>query len=135
VESALRGRYGRRVETQLADVQLKLAPGHAHLAACSALNREEHGATFVIAKVGGGRSRTMSFYPSPGSPASAVVCCSCPIVGGFSPFHLDFVRYVLRACSSRSPRPCPPVPDYSVAGYNPTSHFLGGASRNVEPGE
>ena len=64
VESALRERYGRRVQAQLADVELKLAPGDGQLTACPTLYWEERGAAFVIAKVGDGRYRTMFFYPA-----------------------------------------------------------------------
>jgi hypothetical protein len=63
VESALRSRYGRRVETQLADVELKVSPKDETLTACPTLYWEERGAAFVIAKVGAGRYRAMFFYP------------------------------------------------------------------------
>jgi len=64
VESTLRERYGRRVETQLAEVELKLSPGDAHLTSCPTLYWEERGAGFVITKVADGRYRTMFFYPA-----------------------------------------------------------------------
>jgi hypothetical protein len=64
VESALRSRYGRRIEAQLADVELKLAPRDETLTACPTLYWEERGAAFVIAKVGDGRYRAMFFYPA-----------------------------------------------------------------------
>ena len=64
VESALRERYGKRVEAQLADVGLKLAPGDEQLTACPTLYWEERGAAFVITKVAEGRYRTMFFYPA-----------------------------------------------------------------------
>lgn len=63
IESALRERYGTRVETQLADVELTLAPGDAQLTACPTLYWEQRGAAFVIAKVGDSRYRAMFFYP------------------------------------------------------------------------
>jgi hypothetical protein len=63
VESALRERYGHRVETQLADVELRLAPGEPALSACPSLYWEERGAAFVLAKIGDGRYRGMFFYP------------------------------------------------------------------------
>jgi hypothetical protein len=68
VESALRERYGKRVETQLADVELKLSPQDEALTACPTLYWEERGAAFVIAKVGDGRYRTMFYYPGDFSP-------------------------------------------------------------------
>ena len=63
VESALLERYGRIVPAQLANVELKLAPGDPHLATCPTLYWEERGAAFVIAKVAESRYRTMFFYP------------------------------------------------------------------------
>jgi hypothetical protein len=62
VESALRERYGRRIEAQLAEVELKLAAGDEQLSACPTLYWEERGAAFVLAKTGEGRYRTMFFY-------------------------------------------------------------------------
>jgi hypothetical protein len=64
VESALRERYGKRVETQLADVELRLTPGDEQLTACPTLYWEQRGAAFVITKVADGRYRTMFFYPA-----------------------------------------------------------------------
>ena len=64
VESTLRERYGRRVEAQLAEVELKVSPADAHLTSCPTLYWEERGAAFVVTKVADGRFRTMFFYPS-----------------------------------------------------------------------
>lgn len=63
IESALRERYGHRVEPQLADVELRLAPGEPQLTACPTLYWEERGAAFVLAKIADGRYRGMFFYP------------------------------------------------------------------------
>ena len=68
VESALRERYGKRMETQLADVELKLSPRDESLTACPTLYWEERGAAFVIAKVADGRYRTMFYYPGDFNP-------------------------------------------------------------------
>ncbi len=68
VESALRERYGKRVEAQLADVELKLSPKDEVLTACPTLYWEERGAAFVIAKVAAGRYRTMFYYPGDFNP-------------------------------------------------------------------
>lgn len=68
VESALRERYGKRVEARLADVELKLSPGDEVLTACPTLYWEERSAAFVIAKVGHGRYRTMFYYPADFNP-------------------------------------------------------------------
>lgn len=64
VERALRERYGRRVPTELAEVELKLSPQDESLTACPTLYWEERGAAFVITKLGDGRWRTMFFYPA-----------------------------------------------------------------------
>lgn len=63
LESALMERYARIVQTQLAEVELKLSPGDPHLTSCPTLYWEERGAAFVIVKVGEGRYRTMFYYP------------------------------------------------------------------------
>ena len=68
VESALRERYGKRVETQLAEVELKLSPQDESLTACPTLYWEERGAGFVIAKIGDGHYRTMFYYPGDFNP-------------------------------------------------------------------
>lgn len=64
VESMLRERYGERVPTQLADVELKLNPGDAALTECPTLYWESRGAAFLIAKTGETRYRPMFFYPA-----------------------------------------------------------------------
>ena len=63
IESTLRERYGKRVEVQFADVELKLSPGEERLTACPSVYWEERGAAFVVCRVDGGRWRTMFFYP------------------------------------------------------------------------
>jgi len=63
VESQLRQRYGRIVQTQPADVELKLSPEEPVLTTCPTLYWEERGAAFVLAKVGEERWRGMFFYP------------------------------------------------------------------------
>ncbi len=67
VERALKQRYGRIVKPELADVELKLAPGDAQLTSCPTLFWEQRGAAFVLAKTGAARYRAMFFYP--GDPA------------------------------------------------------------------
>ncbi len=62
IESTLKERYGRRVETHEADVELRLQPGDVDLASCPAMVWQERGAGFVIAKVGDSRYRPMFFY-------------------------------------------------------------------------
>ena len=64
VESALEERYGKAVPTELADVELRLAPGDPQLSACPTLYWESRGAAFVLAKIAEGRWRAMFFYPA-----------------------------------------------------------------------
>jgi hypothetical protein len=68
VESALRERYGQRIETEPAEVELKLAPQDGHLTTCPTLYWEARGAAFVISKVANGRYRTMFYYPADFDP-------------------------------------------------------------------
>lgn len=63
IETALKERYGGRVEVELAEVELKLAPGDAELTACPSVYWKERGAAFVVCKVADGRWRTMFYYP------------------------------------------------------------------------
>ena len=63
VESALRERYGHRVQAQIADTELRVQPGDETLTDCPTLYWEERGAAFVIVKVADGRWRAMFFYP------------------------------------------------------------------------
>ena len=62
VETALRERYGKKVEAQQADVELRLDPGLPELTTCPALFWKEGEASFVISKVGDGRYRCQFFY-------------------------------------------------------------------------
>ncbi len=62
VESAARERFGRPVEIQEADVELRLDPAIPVLTTCPALVWMEEGTTFLIAKVGEGRYRSQFFY-------------------------------------------------------------------------
>lgn len=64
VEAALRQRYGKPVDVQLADVELRVTPGDEQLTSCPTLYWSERGAAFVVAKLGGGRWRAMFFYPA-----------------------------------------------------------------------
>ena len=62
VEATLRERYGKPVEVQLADVELRLDPGMPELTSCPAMVWKERGAGFVISKVGDHRFRSQFFY-------------------------------------------------------------------------
>jgi len=61
VETALLERYGRKVEIEQADIELRLDPALPLLTVCPALYWKE-GAAFFIAKLGDGRFRSQFFY-------------------------------------------------------------------------
>ena len=62
VEATLKERYGKPVEVQLADVELRLDPAVMELTHCPAMVWKEQGAGFVISKVGDNRFRCQFFY-------------------------------------------------------------------------
>jgi len=62
VAATLKERYGKPVEVQLADVELRLDPAVPDLTVCPALVWKEQGAGFVISKVGDNRYRCQFFY-------------------------------------------------------------------------
>ena len=61
VEATLKERYGKAVEVQLADVELRLDPAVTELTVCPAMVWKE-GAGFIISKVGDHRFRCQFFY-------------------------------------------------------------------------
>ena len=62
VETTLKERYGKAVEVQQADVELRLDPAVPELTVCPALVWKERGAGFVLSKVGDSRFRCQFFY-------------------------------------------------------------------------
>jgi len=62
VEATLKERYGKPVEVQLADVELRLDHAVPDLTLCPAMVWKEQGAGFVISKVGDNRFRCQFFY-------------------------------------------------------------------------
>jgi len=62
VKATLNERYGKPVEVQLADVELRLDPAVPELTLCPAMVWKEQGAGFVISKVGDNRFRCQFFY-------------------------------------------------------------------------
>ena len=62
VEATLKERYGKAVEVQQADVELRLDPSVPELTLCPALVWKERGAGFVLSKVGDSRFRCQFFY-------------------------------------------------------------------------
>ena len=62
VEATLKERYGKAVEVQEADVELRLDPAVPELTLCPAHVWKEQGAGFVMSKVGDNRYRCQFFY-------------------------------------------------------------------------
>jgi hypothetical protein len=62
IESTLKERYGRIVEVELADAELKLDPGAPVLTVCPTVFWSERGCSFVISKTGEDRYRCLFFY-------------------------------------------------------------------------
>jgi len=62
VRVAVNERYGKRVDLELADADLRLDPDSPILTSCPTLFWTERDASFVINKVGEGRYRCQFFY-------------------------------------------------------------------------
>jgi hypothetical protein len=62
IESALQERYGRRVQIELADSELKLDPGTPVLTPCPTVFWSERGCNFVIFKTAEERYRCLFYY-------------------------------------------------------------------------
>jgi hypothetical protein len=62
VRTTVDQRYGKNVELQLADAELRLDPGAPVLTTCPTIFWAERGANFVIFKVGESRYRCQFFY-------------------------------------------------------------------------
>ena len=62
IESALKERYGRFVQIELADSDLQLDPGTPVLTACPTVYWSERGCNFLIFKTGEDRYRCQFFY-------------------------------------------------------------------------
>ena len=62
VESTLKERYGRLVQIELADSELRLDPETPVLTACPTIFWSGRGCNFLIFKTGEGRYRSQFFY-------------------------------------------------------------------------
>lgn len=61
-ETAVKERYGRPLEIQRADIELRLDPAIPELTVCPSLVWSEGGATFVVCKLGDNRFRSQFLY-------------------------------------------------------------------------
>ncbi|HEC12595.1 MAG TPA: hypothetical protein ENI80_05005 [Acidiferrobacteraceae bacterium] len=62
IQTTLKERYGKDVEVQLADVELRLSPADREITPCPALYWTERSANFVIAKLGDERYYCQFYY-------------------------------------------------------------------------
>ena len=62
VETALKERYGRRPQVELADSEIKLDPAAAEITVCPTFYWEESGVEFVLFKVADNRYRSQFYY-------------------------------------------------------------------------
>ena len=62
IKTALRERYGREVEPELVDIEMRLNPFSSTLTSCPALYWSEQGANFIIAKTAEHGYRPQFFY-------------------------------------------------------------------------
>lgn len=62
MHTALRERYGKDIEVQLADTEVRLRPADRELTECPALFWNEAGASFVIIKTGPKNYRAQFYY-------------------------------------------------------------------------
>lgn len=63
VQTTLRERYGRDLETQMADAEIRLHPSDRELSACPVIVwQDDEGCNFVIFKTGDRRYRCQFFY-------------------------------------------------------------------------
>ncbi len=62
IKSALKERYGKDLEVELADSELRLHPDDQELTLCPTVFWQERGASFVLCKVAENRYRSLFFY-------------------------------------------------------------------------
>jgi len=62
VKAALKERFGRDVEVQEVETEVRLSPADRELTTCPALFWQEGGCSFVVAKSGEAAYRNMFFY-------------------------------------------------------------------------
>jgi len=61
-ETALKERYGKRIQVEAADSEIKLDPASGDITVCPTLYWEERGVEFVIFKIAEDRYRSQFYY-------------------------------------------------------------------------
>ncbi|PVV09436.1 MAG: hypothetical protein B6D77_10065 [gamma proteobacterium symbiont of Ctena orbiculata] len=62
VETTLTERYGGKIETQLADAEIRLMPSDRELSSCPVIHWNQEGCNFIIFKTGSRNYRCQFFY-------------------------------------------------------------------------
>ncbi|MCG7902912.1 hypothetical protein [Candidatus Thiodiazotropha endoloripes] len=62
IETTLTERYGYKVETQIADAEIRLMPSDRELSSCPAVYWNQEGCNFIIFKTGSRKYRCQFFY-------------------------------------------------------------------------
>ena len=62
INTTLHERYGREVQTQIADAEIRLMPSDRELNSCPVVYWNEEGCNFVVFKTGDRRYRCQFFY-------------------------------------------------------------------------
>ncbi len=62
VQAALRERYGRQVQVDEVETEIRLNPADRELTVCPALYWKEDGCNFVVSKTGDNQFRSMFFW-------------------------------------------------------------------------
>ncbi|MFZ5899676.1 MAG: hypothetical protein ACOYU7_11065, partial [Bacillota bacterium] len=62
VQAALRERFGRQVQVEEVETEIRLHPADRELTVCPALYWKEEGCSFVVSKTGDNKYRSMFFW-------------------------------------------------------------------------
>ncbi|MEW8512143.1 MAG: hypothetical protein AB2608_15010 [Candidatus Thiodiazotropha sp.] len=62
VDTTLKERYGEKVETQIADAEIRLMPSDRDLSSCPVVYWNREGGNFIIFKTGSRKYRCQFFY-------------------------------------------------------------------------
>jgi hypothetical protein len=62
IETTLTERYGHKVETQMADAEIRLMPSDRELSSCPVIYWDQEGCHFIVFKTGRRKYRCQFFY-------------------------------------------------------------------------